>query len=114
MSSSDLVWKALADPSRREILDLLAPGPRTTGELCAYFAPNAQGGLARTTVMKHLDVLVAAKLVLIRREGRTRWNFINPAPLQGILDQWLSRTTQATARSLHRLADTACRPDEAT
>ena len=111
MSSSDLVWKALADPSRREILDLLAPGPRTTGNLCSHFAPEAQGGLARTTVMKHLDVLVAAKLVLIRREGRSRWNYINPAPLQRILDQWLSRTTQATARSLNRLTDCANETD---
>jgi DNA-binding transcriptional ArsR family regulator len=109
VSPSDLVWKALADPTRRQILDQLAIGPRTTGELCAHFAPEAQGGLARTTVMKHLDGLVAAKLVLIRREGRTRWNFINPAPLQRILDHWLSRTTQATARSLNRLADCTTR-----
>lgn len=105
MNTRDLVWKALADPTRREILDQLVSGPRTTGELCGHFAPEECGGLARTTVMKHLDVLVAAHLVLVRREGRTRWNFINPAPLQRILDHWLSRTTQASARSLNRLAD---------
>ena len=107
MSKNDLVWKALADSTRRQILDQLATGPRTTGELCAHFAPEESGGLARTSVMKHLDVLVTAHLVLIRREGRTRWNDLNPAPLQRILDQWLSRTTQASARTLNRLADCA-------
>jgi DNA-binding transcriptional ArsR family regulator len=104
VNPSDQVWKALSDPTRRQIIDRLALGPRTTGELCAQFAPEERGSLARTTVMKHLDVLVAAHLVLIRREGRTRWNYINPAPLQRILDQWLSRTTQASARALNQLA----------
>lgn len=111
MNQSDHIWKALADPTRRKILDQLAHGPQTTGELCAYFAPKARGKLARTTVMKHLDVLVAAHLVLIRREGRMRWNYINPAPLQRILDQWLSRASQARASSLNRLADCATESD---
>lgn len=88
------IWKALADPTRRAILDQLSTAARTTGELCAWFAPKERGGLARTTVMKHLDALVAAELVLIRREGRRRWNQLHPGPLQPILDRWLSRPSQ--------------------
>jgi len=100
---SNAVWKALADPTRREILDQLATGEASTGSLCAHFASEERGGLARTTVMKHLDVLVNCQLVLIRRQGRQRFNFLNPAPLQSILDRWLSRHTQQVARSLQQL-----------
>lgn len=101
----DAIWKALSDPTRRAILDRLATRERTTGELCDWFSSERRGGLARTTVMKHLDVLVDAGLVLIRREGRHRWNLLNPAPLQQVLDAWLSRRTQALARSLNRLRE---------
>lgn len=80
----DTVWKALADPNRRAILDLLSQGPRTTGDICAQF-----GDLCRTAVMKHLDILVKAELVFVRRKGRHRWNHFNPVPIRRIYERWI-------------------------
>jgi DNA-binding transcriptional ArsR family regulator len=96
----DAVWRALSDPTRRAVLDELAKGPHTTGDLVTTF-----DGLCRTAVMKHLDVLVAADLVLIRREGRTRWNSINPVPIQRVCDRWISRHVQRLASAMSRLKD---------
>lgn len=98
---AERVWKALADGSRREILDCLSERPLTTGELVARF----KGDLCRTAVMKHLDLLVQANLVVVRREGRQRWNYINPAPIQRVCDRWISRHVQRLASSLSRLKD---------
>ena len=104
-SATDLVWKALADPTRRALLDLLAEEPHTTGQVCAHFALKKHGGLGRTGVMKHLDVLEAANLVLVRREGRRRWNHLNPVPIQRVCDRWVSRHVRDLARSANRLKD---------
>jgi DNA-binding transcriptional ArsR family regulator len=92
------IWKALSDPTRREILDLLKGKPRTTGDLCGHF-----GELSRCAVMKHLGVLEDAGLVVVRREGRFRWNHLNPIPIQGIYDRWISRHVQPLAGSLTSL-----------
>lgn len=92
---SELVWKALADPTRRRVLDLLSDAPLTTGDLCEQF-PD----LCRTNVMKHLDLLVEAGLVVVRREGRFRWNHINPVPIQQICERWTSRHTAGLASSM--------------
>ena len=100
---ADLVWKALADPTRRTILDRLAVRPRTTGEICDHFASRARGGLGRTAVLKHLGVLQSAGLVLVRPEGRRRWNHLNPAPIQQVCDRWISRHVRDLASSLGRL-----------
>ncbi|MBX3470090.1 MAG: winged helix-turn-helix transcriptional regulator [Planctomycetes bacterium] len=94
----DAVWRALGDATRRALLDHLADGPRTTGELVARFP-----GLCRTAVMKHLDVLVAAGLVLVRRRGRERWNFIHAVPIQRVCERWIHRHVGATASALLRL-----------
>ncbi|HZZ64426.1 MAG TPA: helix-turn-helix domain-containing protein [Candidatus Baltobacteraceae bacterium] len=91
------VWYALADPTRRRLLDLLRTKPQTTGALCARFA------LSRTAVMKHLDVLEAARLINVRRVGRERWNYINAAPLRSIYERWLTPFQQLWATSLARL-----------
>ena len=99
----DLVWKALADSTRRAILDLLADEPRTTGALCEHFADQKNGGIGRTGVMKHLDVLQRAELVIVRREGRYRWNYVNAVPIQRVCDRWVSRYTRDLARSANRL-----------
>jgi uncharacterized protein YndB with AHSA1/START domain/DNA-binding transcriptional ArsR family regulator len=80
------IWKGLASPVRRRLLDLLRQRPRTTGELASAF-PR----LSRFAVMQHLGVLVRAKLVLVRREGRQRFNHLNPVPLQQIHERWVSR-----------------------
>ena len=90
----DQVWKALADPTRRAILDLLRAGPRTTGDLSGAFPTS------RFAVMKHLGVLEGAGLVTVRREGRERWNHLNAAPIQAIADRWIGRYEGLWARSL--------------
>jgi len=78
------VWKALSDPTRRGILDLLKERPRTTGELSENFDQ-----LSRFAVMKHLSVLTEAGLVVVRPRGRERWNYLNAIPLQQIAERWL-------------------------
>ena len=92
------VWKALADPTRRRILDHLSERERTTGELALLFP-----SITRIAVMKHLSVLEAADLVKVRRAGRNRWNHINPIPLQRIHERWLSRHVSSVALRLLRL-----------
>jgi len=73
------IFKALADRRRRRILDLLKAQPRTTGDLCGRFRD-----LDRCTVMQHLRVLESAGLVMVRREGRLRWNYLNALPIKEI------------------------------
>lgn len=91
----DAVFRALADPTRRAVLDLLRVRPRTTGELAA-----AMAGLSRFAVMKHLGVLVEAGLVVARKEGRVRWNHLNAVPLRGVYERWVSRYEGAWAGAL--------------
>ena len=97
---NDAVWKALADQTRRDILDVLAQRPHQTGELVEQF-----DALCRTNVMKHLGVLVSAGLVVVRREGRVRWNYLNPAPIQRVCDRWVSRHVKSMASAMSRLKD---------
>ena len=95
----DLLFKALADARRREILDLLKDAPRTTGELCQHFA----GSLDRCTVMQHIGVLEKADLVIARREGRHRWNYLNAAPFKEIYDRWISSYATAAVDLLVKM-----------
>lgn len=94
----EAVFKALADGRRREILDLLREGPRTTGELCDHFRK-----VDRCTVMLHLGVLEKAGLVIAKREGRNRWNYLNVVPVQEIYDRWISRYARPSVELLTRL-----------
>src|SRR3954471_505665 len=80
----DGVWKALSDPTRRAILDLLRGGPRGTTEVVQAF-PR----LSRFGVMKHLEVLRAADLVHSREEGRQRVNSLNAVPIRQIYERWV-------------------------
>jgi DNA-binding transcriptional ArsR family regulator len=96
----DPVWKALSDPTRRAILDLLHAGPRTTTEIVEAF-PH----LTRFGVMKHIDVLRDASLVLTREEGRQRVNSLNAVPIRQIYERWVSRYQEFWADSLLRLQD---------
>jgi len=82
----EAIFKALADYRRREILDLLRDKPRTTGDICKRFKY-----LDRCTVMQHLGVLEKAELIIVQREGRNRWNYLNPLPIKEIYDRWISR-----------------------
>jgi DNA-binding transcriptional ArsR family regulator len=81
-----------------EILDLLKDGPRTTGELCEHFKR-----VDRCTVMQHLGVLEAADLVIAKRSGRQRWNYLNVAPVQEIYDRWISQYARPSVELLTRL-----------
>jgi len=79
------VFKALADRRRRRILDLLKNSPHTTGDIIKRFP-----SLDRCTVMLHLGVLEKAGLIIVKREGRLRWNYLNPLPVKEIYDRWIS------------------------
>ncbi|MBL8744871.1 MAG: helix-turn-helix transcriptional regulator [Phycisphaerae bacterium] len=88
----DPVWKALANPDRRSILDLLREAElrgragTPTGELVMAFP-----GLSRFAVMQHLEVLQDANLVVARRDGRMVLNYLNAVPIRAIYERWVSR-----------------------
>jgi DNA-binding transcriptional ArsR family regulator len=105
------VWKALASEVRREILDLLRDGPRTTGDLAGEFP-----SLTRFAVMQHLGVLERAELVIVRRQGRERYNYLNPVPIQQLYDRWVARYMKPWTESLVSLQtelETESREDSA-
>src|SRR5467141_2376959 len=98
MSREERVFKALADRRRRRILDLLKSAPLTTGDLCTHFPK-----LHRCTVMQHLGVLERADLVIVKREGRLRWNYINPLPIKEIYDRWVGGYADSAIDLLARM-----------
>ncbi|MFE5672223.1 ArsR/SmtB family transcription factor [Agromyces sp. NPDC056523] len=105
LSDDDRVFKALASPVRRRMLDALRDSTHTTGSLCARF-PD----LDRTTVLQHLRVLEDAELVDGRRIGRERHLSLAPLPIKRIHDRWISDYTRAAVELLDRLdrsADTS-------
>jgi DNA-binding transcriptional ArsR family regulator len=91
----DPVWKALADPTRRAILDLLREKPRTTTEIVDTFPHFTRFG-----VMKHLDALREAGLVNTREEGRQRWNSLSILPIRQIYERWVSPFQEMWASQL--------------
>jgi len=97
-SMDDSVFKALANHSRRVLLDCLKEAPKTTGMLC-----EAMPALDRCTVMQHLKVLEDADLIVVRREGRERWNHLNALPIKRIHDRWISEYASHAASILDRL-----------
>ena len=85
---TDAVFRALADPTRREILDaLFAQDGQTVGAVCAPFADR----MSRFGVMKHLAVLEEAALVVTAREGRTKRLFLNPVPIEQVANRWIGK-----------------------
>ena len=99
-SDDDLVFKALASPLRRRMLDALKEEPRTTGALCALFPE-----IDRTTALQHLRVLEKAELVTGRKVGRERVLALAPLPIKRIHDRWISEYTRAAVDLLARLDD---------
>lgn len=97
---TDAVWRALANPVRRRILDLLRDGPLNTGAVAERFPE-----LSRFAVMQHLGVLVEADLVLPVREGRQRLNYLNPVPIQQLYDRWVSDYMQPWTTALTSLKE---------
>jgi DNA-binding transcriptional ArsR family regulator len=98
----DLVWKALSDPTRRSILDLLRDRSRTTTELVDAF-PN----ITRFGVMKHLEVLRAAHLVQKREAGRQRLNSLNVVPIRQIYERWVGPFHELWSSELLRIKELA-------
>ena|SRR5579883_2071202 len=96
----DNVFKALADPSRRKLLDLLhAENGRTLGELCEHLA------MTRQAVTKHLAVLEAANLVATVRRGREKLHYLNPVPIHEIYERWIGKFERGRLRALHDLKE---------
>ena len=92
---TDLLFKALADPSRRKLLDLLhANDGQTLNELCEHL------DMTRQAVTQHLDLLEAANLVATVRRGREKLHFLNPVPLQEIYDRWIAKFEKPRLKAL--------------
>jgi DNA-binding transcriptional ArsR family regulator len=90
-----LVFKALADPTRRHLLDaLFERDGRSLGELEAGLE------MTRFGVMKHLKVLQAAGLVVARRRGREKLHYLNPVPIRLIHDRWIDKYTERRVSAL--------------
>ena len=96
--TDDLVFKALADPTRRLLLDLLfARDGRTLSDLESAVA------MTRFGVMKHLRVLEDSGLVVTRRSGREKLHFLNPVPVRLIHDRWIDKFTEGRVSALTEL-----------
>ena len=94
------VFKALADPTRRFLLDLLfARDGRTLTEM------ESELSMTRFGVMKHLKVLEEADLVVTRRSGREKLHFLNPVPIRRIHDRWIDKYTERNVTALLELKD---------
>jgi DNA-binding transcriptional ArsR family regulator len=92
------VFKALADPTRRKILDELAEREgQTLFELCSRLATKHQITPTRQAISQHLDVLEGAGLVRSRREGRYKFHDLNTGPLEALTDPWVKRRRKEEA-----------------
>jgi DNA-binding transcriptional ArsR family regulator len=94
----DDVFKALADPTRRELLDrLFAEDGRTLGELCDRMS------MTRQAVTKHLAILEAANLVVTVKQGREKLHYLNPVPINDIAERWIDKYQQNHLHALSAL-----------
>ncbi|WP_118183487.1 ArsR/SmtB family transcription factor [Paraburkholderia phosphatilytica] len=94
----DLVFKALADPTRRQLLDLLhAHNGQTLGELCEGL------DMSRQAVSKHLALLEEANLVAVVWRGREKLHYLNPVPIHEIAERWIGKFERNRLRVLHDL-----------
>jgi DNA-binding transcriptional ArsR family regulator len=98
MLSMDAVFKALADPSRRELLDrLYAENGQTLNELCARLV------MTRQAVSKHLAILEDANLVATIKRGREKLHYLNPVPIHEIAERWIGKYERHRLRALSDL-----------
>ena len=96
--SMDAVFRALADESRRHLLDRLhAQNGQTLGELCGDL------DMSRQAVSKHLAILQGANLVATRRRGREKLHFLNPVPINEIAERWIDKFERGRLRALSDL-----------
>ena len=98
VADEDKVFKALADASRRQLLDRLRKkGGLSLSELCE------KHDMSRQAVTKHLVLLEAANLVVTKKQGREKLHFLNPVPINGIYMRWIGRFEQDRLAALHNL-----------
>src|ERR1700690_2349953 len=98
LDDTALLFKGLADPSRRKLLDLLhAHDGRTLNDLCEHLDMTRQG------VTQHLGLLEAANLVVTMWRGREKLHFLNPVPLQEIYERWISKFEKPRLKALSDL-----------
>jgi DNA-binding transcriptional ArsR family regulator len=94
----DKVFRALADPARRQLLDrLCADNGQTLGELCGHL------DMSRQAVTKHLNLLEEANLVVTVWRGREKLHFLNPVPILEIADRWIGKYERGGLRALAEL-----------
>jgi len=94
----DKVFKALADPTRRRLLDLLhSDNGQTLGALCEHM------DMTRQAVTQHLQLLEQANLVAIAWQGREKLHYLNPVPLHDIYERWISKFERKRLSALHEL-----------
>jgi len=99
----DAVFRALADASRRALLDRLrAENGQTLGALCARLACSG-APMTRQAVSKHLAILEAANLVVTVRRGREKLHYLNPVPIHEIADRWIRRFERTRLDALSEL-----------
>lgn len=95
---ADKIFKALGDPTRRKLLDLLhEKNGQTLGQLCE------QLDMARQSATQHIGVLEAANLVTTLRRGREKLHFINPVPLHEVYERWVRKFEHQRLSLLHDL-----------
>ncbi len=98
MQDADKVFKALADPSRRKLLDLLrASNGQTLGALCEHL------DMKRQSASQHLDILADANLVATVWRGREKLHFINPVPIHEVYERWVKKFERQRLSLLHDL-----------
>jgi len=99
----DAVFRALADPTRRGLLDALcARNGQTLSQLCAQFSHLS---ITRQAVSKHLALLEAANLIATRRQGRDKLHYLNPVPIHEIADRWIAKYQRMHLALLHDLKE---------
>lgn len=98
VTDEDIVFKALADASRRQLLDRLRKDSGLTlGELCTGH------DMSRQAVTKHLALLEAANLVVTVKQGREKLHYLNPVPINEIYTRWIGKFEQGRLQALHNL-----------
>lgn len=98
MTEIDKVFKALADPSRRKLLDLLhVNNGQTLSELCGEL------DMARQSVTQHLGLLEEANLISVQRQGREKLHYFNPVPIHEIYERWIRKFETERLGALHNL-----------
>jgi DNA-binding transcriptional ArsR family regulator len=98
MELADKVFKALADPTRRKVLDLLAAdNGQTLGSLCEHL------DMKRQSATQHIDILIDANLVTTVRKGREKLHFINPVPIHEVYERWVRKFERQRLELLHDL-----------